>query len=60
MKAALFADFIIVVVVVAVIWLWVSRCAACLPAYNTSDPYGLFELGFGVRPSATASRIMQF
>lgn len=27
----------------------------CLAAYNTSDPYGLFELGFGARPSATAS-----
>lgn len=32
----------------------------CLPAYNTSDPYGLFELGFAIRPLATALRMMQF
>lgn len=43
-KAALFADYIVV-----------AACGfaiRCLPAYNTSEPYGLFELGFGFRLAA--------
>lgn len=50
MKAALFADFFVVVVVAC--GLAVRCLPACLPAclsYNTSDPYGPFELGFGFR-----------